>query len=123
MTIELGDTTLCAGQARNSTGSPVGPDGLTISDSPGVMSRQYVGADRVAPEHVGCDSCIVSFKVVRVFGRVADALAYATHGVFQEDVEGALKFDGTTRLSRAAVKSRVVVHNGCAVAVSYTIEG
>ena len=123
MTITLGNSTLCAGQTRNSLGNPVGPEGLVIADSPGVIERTYVGASRIHPEHVGADACAVSFKVTRVFGSVADALAYATSTIFSEDVAGSLKFDNVERIANAAVTQRTAAVSGCAVAVSYTIRG
>ena len=93
MTITLGNTTLCAGQARNSTGSPVGPRDLRMQLAPGVAIREYVGADRVQPEHVRSDSGSVTFGVTRTFATVDAALAYLKGDFISEPSEGQLKFD------------------------------
>lgn len=116
-------TTLCAGQSRNSSGSPVGPANLRVSLTPGVVVREYVGADRVAGEHIKCDRGVVTFDVERIFPTVAKALAYASSTFLSELSEGSLAFDGSTVFENAAVTSRSVAVVGCAVAVSYTIEG
>ena len=47
MKITLGDYELVSTQARNSTGSPVGPDKLTVNDTPGVvMGQKVIPVDR-----------------------------------------------------------------------------
>ena len=117
-------TTLCAGQARNSTGSPVGPSGLRIAETPGAAVREYVGADRVQPEHVRCDSGTLTFGVTRTYGSVADALAYISGSFLSEASEGQLKFDNTNVFgSKSVVTQRVAALVGCTVAVNYTITG
>lgn len=123
MTITLGNTTLCAGQARNSTGSPVGPRDIKDAETPGVVLREYVGADRVAGDRVRCDHGVVTFGVTRTYGSVADATAYALTGHRSEDTVGALKYDDTTIFENAAVTSRSIAQIGCTVVVNYTIEG
>lgn len=123
MTIMLGDTTLAATQSRNSSGSPIGPANLTMTLSPGVALREYVGAERVTGEHLRCDRGVVSFSVERIYTTPAAALEYVTGGFLSEDSEGELKFDGDTVFKNAVVSSRSVAVVGCAVAVSYTIEG
>ena len=123
MTITLGNTTLCAGQARNTTGSPVGPRDIRDNESPGVVMREYVGADRVAGDHVGCDHGTVTFGVTRTFSSVALATAYALVGHRSEDTVGALKYDSTTIFDDAAVTRREIAQVGCTVVVNYTIEG
>lgn len=123
MTVTLGDTTLVATQTRNSTGSPIGPASLTMSLAPGVALREYIGAERVTGEHLRCDRGVVSFSVERIYASPAAALDYVTGGFLGEDCEGELKFDGDTVFRNAAVTSRSVAVVGCAVAVSYTIEG
>ena len=124
MTITLGNTTLCAGQARNSTGSPVGPNDLRMQLAPGVAIREYVGADRVQPEHVRCDSGTLTFGVTRTFADVAAALAYISGTFLSEASEGQLKFDNTNVFgAKSVVTQRVAAHVGCTVAVNYTIQG
>lgn len=123
MTITLDTAPLCAGQSRNAAGSPVGPANLRLSLAPGVVLREYVGADRVAGEHVKCDRGSVSFDVERIFPSPADALAYVAGDFLAEPSEGALKFDAAVVFPKAAVTARSVAVVGCAVAVSYTIEG
>lgn len=123
MTITLGNTTLCAGQARNTTGSPVGPNDLRMQLAPGVAIREYVGADRVQGEHVRCDSGSVSFGVTRTFATPEAALAYISGAFLSEDSAGALKFDDQTVFANAAVTQRTAAVVGCTVAVNYSITG
>lgn len=122
MKITLGDFELVSTQARNNTGAPVGPQNLRLSDMPGVVKREYIGKTRIEPEDVRVHSGSCTFDVHREFASVADALAYVA-GIVNEPTEGALMFDSNEVFSNAAVTSRVVVHVGCSVAVSYTIEG
>lgn len=128
MTITLGSSTLVAGQARNSTGSPIGPRDLKIRDTPGVAVREYVGADRVSPEHVRCDHGVIEFGATRTFASVDAALAWATGTgsgqFFGEASEGELKFDNSRVFgAKSAVTSRSLAVVGCTVAVNYVIEG
>ena len=129
MTITLGSTTLCAGQTRNSTGDPVGPNNLRIAETPGVAAREYVGADRVQPEHVRCDSGTLTFGVTRTFADVATALAYISTKLIggqqtSEASEGQLKFDDRNVFgAKSVVTQRVASLVGCTVAVNYTITG
>ena len=122
MKITLGDFELVSTQARNSTGSPVGPQNLRLFDTPGVVKREYIGDTRIKPEDVRVHSGSCIFDVHREFATVALALAYVA-GFVDEPTEGALKFDSTTVFANAAVASRSVAQVGCSVAVSYTIEG
>ena len=123
MLIKIGDTTLCEGIERNQTGRPIGPANLSTTEQPGVEKRDYVGADRTANEHVRCNHGTVTFDVERIFPTVEAALDYALGDIYSEDVEGALVCDSRTVFEHAAVTARAVRHVGCAVAVSYTIEG
>lgn len=124
MTITLGSTYLVEGQTRNSTGSPVGPADLRIAESPGAAVREFVGADRVQPEHVRCDSGVVSFGVTRTYGSVADALAYLSGSFLSEASEGQLKFDSTNVFGpKSVVTQRVAALVGRTVHVDYTIQG
>lgn len=123
MTITLGDTTLCAGDARANDGTPVGPHDLRMQLAPGVAVREYVGADRVQPEHVRSDSGSLTFGVTRTFATVDDALAYLKGAFLLELSEGALKFDEATVFAKAAVTQRTAAVVGSTVAVSYSITG
>ena len=124
MTINLGNTILVAGQTRNSNGSPVGPANFQLSDSPGIVTRDFIGADREEPEHVMPDHGSITFQATRIFGSVADAIAYCTTTIFTEDVAGQLKFDNTQVFgARSAITNRRVSQIGVAVAIQYTIEG
>lgn len=123
MTITIGQTTLCDGQTRSSNGSATGPASLTLALVPGVVLREYIGADHVQGEHVKCDHGTVSFSVERIFATPADALAYVRGAFLAEDSEGAFKFDDDTVFDNAAVTARQAAVVGCAVAVNYTIEG
>lgn len=123
MTITIGSTVLCAGQQRSSNGTPVGPANLRMGLAPGVMLRDYVGADRTQGEHVKCDHGTLSFGVERIFQTPAAALEYLRDGFLAEESEGELKFDAKTVFPHAAVTGRTSAVVGCAVAVNYTIEG
>ena len=124
MNITLGSTYLVEGQTRNSTGSPVGPADLRIAESPGAAVREFVGADRVQPEHIRCDSGVVSFGVTRTYGSVADALAYLSGSFLSEASEGQLKFDSTNVFGpKSVVTQRVAALVGRTVHVDYTIQG
>ena len=123
MEIKLGNTKLCEGQTRNNTGAPVGPRDLRDAETPGVVIREYVGADRVVGDRVGCDHGTVTFGVTRTFSSVALATAYAPVGHRSEDAVGALKYDSTTIFDDAAVTRREIAQVGCTVVVNYTIEG
>ena len=129
-------TTLCAGDMRNSSGDPMGPRDLRIQLTPGVAIREFVGADRVQPEHVKCDSGSISFGVTRTFATEAAALAYATDAFLAEPNEGVLKVNGTkifgTRTlsdnttvvdAKCVVTQRALAVVGCSVAVNYSITG
>ena len=122
MKITIGDYELVSSQTRNNTGSPVGPSNLRLSDTPGVVKREYIGETRISPEDVRVHSGTCTFDVHREFSTVALALAYVA-GIVNEPTEGALKFDSTTVFENAAVTQRSVANVGCSVAVSYTIEG
>ncbi len=127
-------TTLCAGDARNSSGNPMGPRDLRMQLTPGVAIREFVGADRVQPEHVKCDSGSISFGVTRTYATEALALAYATGAFLSEPSEGVLtvggtKLFGTRTVGNTTVDAKCVVTQrtlavvGCSVAVNYSITG
>ena len=124
MTITLGDTTLVASQTRNSSGNPVGPSDLRMSVTPGVIQRECVGADRIQPEHIRCDSGSVSFGATRTFATEAAALAYIGGTMLTEVSEGELKFDGTRVFGpKSAVTQRTAALVGRTVHINYTITG
>lgn len=121
-------TELVSTQARNNTGSPVGPDKLRIADTPGIVKREYIGKDRIEPEDVKVHSGVCTFDVHREFASVGAALTYATVTLLNEQTEGALTViddDGNENLvfAKAAVTNRTAALVGCTVAVSYTVEG
>lgn len=124
MTITLGESVLCAGQERNSTGDPVGPADLRVEALPGVAVREYVGADRIQPEHIRSDSGSVAFGVARTFADVDAALAYIGGAFLREASEGELKIDGNRVFGlKSVVTRRVAAHVGCTVYVNYAISG
>ena len=127
-------TTLCAGDMRNSSGNPMGPRDLRIQLTPGVAIREFVGADRVQPEHVKCDSGSISFGVTRTFATPEDAITYATSTFLNEPNEGVLTVgttkifgtrtvNGTTVDAKCVVTQRALAVVGCSVAVNYSITG
>lgn len=115
--------TLCSDGERSVNGAPVGPADLAIAEAPGVEMRQYVGADRVTPEHIRCNHGTLSFRATRVFASQALATAYALVGHRSEPVEGELKYGSSTIFQRCTVTSRRIGMVGCTVVVNYTIEG
>ena len=123
MTISLGSTVLCSDSARSGDGAPVGPSNIRISDRPGVRLFACIGAERVKPSAVDCRSCSISFDATRIFASVAEATSWCLKGYLSEPTEGALVIDGETILADAAVTARAMAQSGCAVSVSYTIEG
>jgi len=120
-------TTLVDGQERlvgsGNWGKGIGPDNLRMTLAPGVVLREYVGADRVQGEHIKCDHGTITFDVERIFDTPDSALAYVRGNFLSEQSEGELKFDNDSVFAQAAVTNRTVAVVGCAVAVSYTIEG
>ena len=128
MRILLGSTYLCGsaeldGDVRNSTGVPMGPQGIRVQENPGTAIREYIGADRVEGEHVRCDSGTLTFGTTRIFTTEAEATAWAMCGHRAEAVEGALVVDGQTIYPKAVVTSKQVSQVGVAVATQYTVEG
>ena len=122
MKITLGDYELVSSQTRNNTGSPVGPANLRLSDTPGVVKREYIGETRIKPEDVRVHSGTCTFDVHREFATVADALAFVA-GIVNEPTEGAFKFDSTTVFEKATLSNHTASLVGCSVSISYTIEG
>ena len=116
-------TTLCAGRTRNNTGSPIGPEGLIGSDEPGVVTHDYIGAEREVPELIRCNHGMISFGVTRTFADVDAAEAYIAGPFWTEGSSGALYYDNTKVLDNACVKSRHHALVGCTVKINYTIEG
>lgn len=126
MRITLGNSTLCSGDARSQDGAnyAMGPSDLVVDVQPGVSVREFVGADRVQPEHVRCDRGTVSFGVVRTFATPAAALAWVRTDLPAQASEGPLKFDDETVFGpKSAVTNRRAAVVGCSVAVNYTIVG
>ena len=116
-------TTLVSGQSRNSSGLPIGPEDLRGSDTPGVVTRDYIGAAREHPELVRCNHGSISFGVTRTFASVSAAAAYMATDFWAEGSEGALYFDSTQIFEFAAVTNRTYAWVGSTVKVNYTIEG
>ena len=125
---------LCEGDVRDTTGKPMGPRDLRIQLTPGVAIREFVGADRVQPEHVKCDSGSISFGVTRTFATPEAAITYATSTFLNEPNEGVLtvgttKIFGTRTVGNTTVDAKCVVTQralavvGCSVAVNYSITG
>lgn len=116
-------TTLCAGQTRNATGSPIGPEDFRGSDAPGVVTHDFIGAAREVPELIRCNHGTISFGVTRTFADVEAATAYMATSFWTEGSAGALKFDNTQVFANACVTSRTYAWVGNTVKVNYTIEG
>lgn len=116
-------TELVSTQARNNTGSPVGPDKLRIADTPGIVKREYIGKDRIEPEDVKVHSGVCTFDVHREFASVDDALEYVGSTMLNEQTEGEFKIGNNVVFAKAAVTNRTAALVGCTVAISYTVEG
>ncbi len=125
MTITFDGTTICHGQSRGQPGEAVGPDGLVVSEAPGTVSHELIGADRVRQEHVRCDRGTIQFRVTRTFATVEAALAYVTGGYLAEPRNGVLAFGGVNMFGDN--KANMTVHQlsmvGCTVVVNYAFEG
>jgi len=116
-------TTLCAGRSRNSSGDPIGPEGMSGSDMPGVVTHDYIGAARETPELVRCNHGTVSFGVTRTFADLDAAEAYMASTFWNEGSEGALYYGSRKVYDSACVNSRTYAWVGNTVKVNYTIEG
>ena len=123
MQITIGNTVLCAGQERNQTGSPVGPEDFRGSDTPGVVTHDYVGAEREHPELIRCNHGSISFGVTRTFADEESAAAYMARYFWMEGSAGNLNFGDTTIFATACVTNRTYAWVGRTVKVNYTIEG
>lgn len=123
MEITIGDTVLCAGQERNKTGSPIGPEDFRGVDAPGVVTHDYVGAEREHPELIRCNHGSISFGVTRTFANIGEAAAYMATDFWTEGSTGELRFGSRTIFATACVTQRAYAWVGCTVQVSYTIEG
>ena len=126
MTISIGDAVLCGGDARSQDGAnyAMGPKDLVVDVQPGVSVREYVGSDRVQPEHVRCDTGNVSFGVARVFGTPDEALAWVRDSLPAQASEGQLKFgDSNVFGAKSAVTRRRAAVVGCTVWINYMIVG
>lgn len=123
MQIKIGNTVICHGDVRNQSGDAIGPKDLRINDAPGVVKREYIGETRIKPEDVRVHSGTVTFSVERIFATPAAATAYALVTLLNEETEGALTCGDSEVFAHAAVTNRTAAQVGCAVAVSYTIEG
>ncbi len=125
MEITFDSTTICHGSVRNQSGNAIGPANLIVSDAPGTVTHEFIGADRIAPEHIRCDRGAVQFSVTRTFEDVDAALAYVTGGYLSEPREGVLKF-GTTEMfdgNKAVMTTHQLSMVGCTVIVNYSFEG
>lgn len=120
-------TTLCSGDERKTDGTPFGASDVTSDETPGSALREFVGADRVQGEHVGCDRGTLTFRTTRIFATVAAASAWAIAGHRAEAKAGALKVTvggtTTTVFENCAVVSKRISQVGVAVVTQYTIEG
>lgn len=116
-------TTLVAGQERNSNGSPIGPEDMRGSDAPGVVTHDYIGAEREHPELIRCNHGTITFGATRTFADVATAAAYMATTFWSEGSEGVLYFDSTQVFDKACVTSRTFAWVGTTVKINYTIEG
>jgi hypothetical protein len=135
--IKIGSFLLCEDGERSLNGSPVGPIDGKGGLVPGTDDREYIGADGIEPEHVGCDRKSLSFAVSRVYS--TPALAFAAWVAMVQPPTaanlsagavprvGALTVtDGaavSTVMQHAALRSLDHVQVGCALALRYTFEG
>lgn len=123
MDITLAGTVLCSDGTRSVDGAPVGPGNLAISEVPGVVSREYVGADRTAAENVRCHHGTMTFEAARIFASESLAASYALVGHRSEPLTGELKYGSETIYANAGVTNKRLGLNGRCVTVIYTIEG
>ena len=123
MQIKLNGVTLCAGGAGGAEGDPVGPEGINIRLSPGTENYEYLNADGIEAEHVGCDSCAVSFGVTRTYGTVAQAQTVAIGMKAAAPRQGALEIDGAALLAKATLRDLDIRQIGCSLVMRYSVEG
>lgn len=120
-------TVLCGGDGRKTDGTPFGASDVTTDETPGSALREFVGADRVQGEHIGCDRGTISFRTTRIYPTVAAASAWAIAGHRQEAAAGTLVVavggTSTTVFQKCAVVSKRISQIGVAVVTQYTIEG
>lgn len=118
---------LCAGDIRNSTGLPMGPQNVRRAEKPGAELREYVGADRVQGEWVKCDSGTLTFGVTRIFPTESAAADFALTGLGTEPRAGTLTAtqgsQTMTLFGKCVITSRESSQVGVAVYTQYTIEG
>lgn len=134
---KIGTYLLCEDGERSTGGSPVGPIDGKGALVPGAEDREFIGADGIEPEHVGCDRKSLSFSVSRVYATPAAALA-AWAAMLQPPTaenlaagavprEGALTVtDGSAVsdvMSKARLASLECVQVGVALALRYSFEG
>lgn len=123
MDITLAGTVLCSDGTRSVDGAPVGPGNLAIGEVPGVVSREYVGADRTAAENVRYHHGTMTFEAARIFASESLAASYALVGHRSEPLTGELKYGSETIYANAGVTNKRLGLNGRCVTVIYTIEG
>jgi len=123
MTITLDNVVLCAGDSAATDGDPVGPDGSNVRVAPGTEDYEYIGAEGIAAEHVGCDVTGVSFGVARTYATVEAARAAVFSLTLSTPREGTLYVDGRTLIAKAVLRDMNIRQVGCTLIINYTIEG
>lgn len=114
--------TLCAGDARAADGTSCGPMDLSGGKTPGTIDREYIGADGVAPEGVGCDRVTLSFGVLRTFATPALASAAAAGLKAAVPATGAVTIDQSAYMA-AARCSYSFGQVGCSLSIKFNLEG
>jgi len=123
MTITFNGETLCAGDSAVAEGDPVGPDGLRIHVVPGTEEYEYLGAEGIAAEHVGCDTAGVSFRVARMYASIPAARSAAFSLKASTPRQGVLSVDGSALIAKAVLRDMDIRNIGCTLVINYTIEG
>ena len=123
MIIKLGSIVLCAGDASSTSGDPTGPDGLNVRLSPGTEDYEYINADGIDSEHVGCDRVSVSFGVTRTYATVAAAQSAAVSLNVNAPRQGALTADSATLITQATLRDMDIRQVGCSLLIRYSFEG
>lgn len=125
ITLTIGGTaaTLCHGPARSTAGNAVGPEGLSLRRSPGILQRTYIGDADARNEHPGGDTVNGSFSVTRIYSS-RDAADAGAAGLCAAAVgPGTLAFGSYLTLYSAVLTDIGITQRGRSVRATYAFTG
>ncbi len=122
MDITLDNYLLCRSDGRYDDGTPVGPGKMTGRLTPGTLDRDYIGAEGVDTEPIGCDRKILHFSATRTYP--AEALALAGYlAAFDCPRSGEIKIGGKTLIKKATLKDLAADVDGVTLTLDYQFLG